>query len=105
MSSVNTDLKQFLRSIRRNLRYAALSLILKFRSFAHSESIVVLSLPRSGSSWISQIIAQKTNGIINNESMDFRLGVFVSNFNLGYNPDISEITDYNSFELFLKKKH
>ena len=103
MSSVNTDLKQFLRSIRRNLRYAALSLILKCRSFAHSDSIVILALPRSGSSWLSQIIAKKTNGIINNESLDFRRGVFVSNFNLGYNPKLSEIIDYNSFELFLKK--
>ena len=105
MSLEISEFRQFLRSIIRNVRYGLRSLILKCRSFTYSESIVVLSLPRSGSSWLSQIIAQKTNGIINNESMDFRRGVFVSNFNLGYNPDISEITDYNSFELFMKKKH
>ena len=92
-----------MRQFRKHIRAILIKTVLKIKRFDHREVIIVLGSPRSGTSWISEVLANKTNAVANTELLDARRGVFETKFNLGWNPKYGDVHNLTEFIQFFKK--
>ena len=78
------------REFTKYVRYATIKGILPFKRFDIRDSIVICSEPRSGSTWLMEMLQRHPHTISNWEPLFVDLGVVPEKFNLGWRPYISE---------------
>ncbi|WP_081211243.1 sulfotransferase domain-containing protein [Salegentibacter sediminis] len=85
--------------LKKKYRKEFLKLLYAFKDFRCEDAVVIYSEPRSGSTWLMEIIQYYTpNSVINWEPLDHRKGVLPSNCNIGWRLG-KPIDEENNFQI------
>ena len=85
------------------IRYSVLYSALKLKSFKYNNAIVICSYPRSGSTWLMELINTLPNTIINWEPLHVKKGVVPDELFLGEKPYLRETESNKSYQKLFSK--
>ncbi len=86
---------------KKSIRYKLISIILLFKSFKNENAIILVSYPRSGSTWLAEILGQLSRTIINWEPLHSKSGIVPKALLFGEMPYIPENSlDKTYYRLF-----
>ena len=82
---------------KRRVKFESIQFILRFKSFKTSESIIIFSEPRGGSTWLMELLAKIPNTVINFEPLHVLRGVVPNRFKWGENVFIEEENENDEY--------
>lgn len=88
---------------KKNIRLKLLFLILKMKCFSLKNAIIIVSDPRSGSTWLGELFNILPKSIINREPLQAYFGVVPKKFNLGWYPYESIDNPNKELQRFFEK--
>lgn len=84
------SIKKFLIKIIRLLKWLSIKFILKFKKFKTSDSIIIFSEARGGSTWLMELLSKIPGTCINWEPLHVEKGVVPASFMFGKRPYLRE---------------